>query len=265
MAEPQCSFSTAALYPRDSADSLSLIARAGFGCAELMPQCFADAGDAFAARAGGTGVRIGSVHYPLAMFGMLYNAHSGMCAEARGFGRRLVRLCTRLGASVLVIHPHDPPKDPASRGTLEAPIVDTIVDLAEACCAAGVTLAMENCPKGPGRDPASLLAYLAFFAGRARIFPMVDTTEAVEASVDPAVFIAAVHPVHVHLSDHAGEAKHLPAGEGSIDWTAVRRSLAGYRGLYTLEPSYRHYLVDPEPKLERALAFVARLAEGGVP
>lgn len=263
MAKPKCSFSTAALFPRDSADCLGLIARAGFGYAELMPQCFADADEPFAARAERAGVQVGSVHYPLAMFSMLYNASGGMCAEARDFGRRLVRLCSRLGASVLVIHPHEPAKDPSFRDRLEAPIVDNIVDLAEACDSAGVTLAMENNPKGPGRDPESLIAYIASFSGRAKMSPMVDTTEASEAFVGPAAFIAAVHPVHLHLSDHQGEAKHLPAGEGEIDWAAVRRSLAGYEGLYTLEPSYRHYLVDPEAKLEKALAFVSRLAGGG--
>jgi sugar phosphate isomerase/epimerase len=230
-----------------------------------MPQCFADAGDGFAARAERSGARVGSVHYPLAMFSMLYNAHGGMCAEARDFGRRLVRLCARLGASVLVIHPHEPARDPAFRDRLEAPIVDNIVDLAEACEAAGVTLAMENNPKGPGRDPASLIAYIGSFAGRAKISPMVDTTEACEASVDPAAFIAAVRPVHLHLSDYSGETKHLPAGEGAIDWAAVAASLSGYgyAGLCTLEPSYRHYLVDPELKLEAALAFVSGLMEGG--
>jgi len=265
VAERRYSFSTAALFPRDSAESLGLIARAGFGCAELMPQCFADADDDFAVRAERSGMAVGSVHYPLAMFSMLYNAHPGMCAEARVFGRRLVRLCSRLGASVLVIHPHERADEAEFRASLEAPILDNIVDLAESCDAAGVTLAMENNPKGPGRDPGSLLAYIASFAGRAKLAPMVDTTEACEASVDPAAFIEAVHPVHVHLSDYAGAAKHLPAGEGAIDWSSVRRSLAGYEGIYTLEPSYRHYLVEPERKLEAALAFVRDLAEGGRP
>jgi len=37
------SFSTAALFPRSAAESLRLIAGAGFSHAELMPQCFAEA------------------------------------------------------------------------------------------------------------------------------------------------------------------------------------------------------------------------------
>ena len=260
MAGPRLSFSTAALFPRDSAECLALVARAGFDCAELMPQCFADAGEGFAARAERAGLPVGSVHYPLAMFSMLYNAHPGMAAEARAFGRGLVRLCSRLGAGVLVIHPHEPVSDAAQRAALESPVVDNIADLAEACEAAGVTLAMENNPKGPGRDPASLLAYIGSLAGRARLAPMVDTTEASEAGVDSARFIAEASPVHLHLSDHRGERKHLPAGEGAIDWAAVAASLRGYRGMYVLEPSYRYYLGEVEERLESARAFAARLA-----
>ena len=256
------SFSTAALFPRDSIESLRLIGEAGFEYAELMPQCFSDIGDGFVARAEGCGVRVGSIHYPLAMFSMLYNAHEGMCADARAFGRRLVLQAARLGATVIVIHPHEPVKEAQYQGLLEAPIVDNIVDLAEACEKAGVRLAMENNPKGPGYSPESLLAYIASFAGRARLFPMVDSTEACEAFQDPVDFIRKVGPIHVHLSDHAGERKHLPAGEGEVDWAGVRESLADFEGLYTLEPSYRYYLEDAALRLERARLFLSSLLEG---
>lgn len=255
------SFSTAALFPRDSVESLRLIGEAGFEYAELMPQCFSDVSDDFAKRAGGCAVRVGSVHYPLAMFSMLYNAHEGMCIDARSFGRKLVRLCESLGASVLVIHPHEHVKDDRHFGLLEEPIIANIADLSEACEKAGVRLAMENNPKGPGRSPEGLLAYIASFGDRARLGPMVDTTESCEASEDPGNFIRKVKPIHTHLSDHKGEAKHLPAGEGEIDWMDVRDSLAGYEGLLTLEPLYRHYLEDPRPKLEKARGFISKLME----
>ena len=64
-----------------------------------------------------------------------------------------------------------------------------------------------------------------------------------------------------HLSDHAGEQKHIPAGEGAIDWRGVRDALrgCGYSGYYTLEPVYRHYLDRPEAALEKAYAFISGL------
>lgn len=259
---PKYSFSTAALFPRDSVDSLKLVGKAGFEYAELMPQCFADSSDAFAIRAERAGVKVGSVHYPLAMFSMLYNAYGGMCVETRDFGRKLVGLCSRLGASVLVIHPHEHVKEAQYRSILEDPIVENIVDLSEACEAAGVVLVVENSPNGPGATATGLLSYIAGFGGRAKLKPMVDTTEACEASQNPAEFIRDVQPFHLHLSDHAGEKKHIPAGEGEVDWKSVKASLKGYGGLYTLEPSYRWYLDDASQKLEKAHAFIQGLIEG---
>jgi len=255
------SFSTAALYPRSAAESLRLIAGAGFSHAELMPQCFSDARESFALEAEKCGVHVASVHYPLAMFSMLYNAGEGMVAEARSFGSEIIRLCSRLGAEVLVVHPHEPQKNPALKELLEEPIRRNLRLLAEECGAAGLKLAIENNPKGPGRTPAGLLAYIAALGAGPAALPMVDTTEACEADEDPAAFIAAVKPRHLHLSDHAGDQKHIPAGEGENDWAAIREALAGYDGYYTLEPLYRFYIDEPGRKLSKAFAFISDLME----
>jgi sugar phosphate isomerase/epimerase len=256
------SFSTAALFPRGAAESLRLIGGAGFSHAELMPQCFAEAKESFALVAEKCGVHVASIHYPLAMFSMLYNAGEGMTGESRAFGSELVRLCRALGAEVLVVHPHEPAKDRSLAPLLEEPIRRNLQLLGEDCARAGVKLAIENSPKGPGRTPAGLLEYIAGLGAGRAAGPMVDTTEACEADEDPAAFIRAVKPIHTHLSDHAGEAKHIPAGEGEVDWKAVRDALSGYGGYYTLEPLYRFYLSDPEAKLEKALAFISGLVEG---
>ena len=66
----------------------------------------------------------------------------------------------------------------------------------------------------------------------------------------------------MHMSDHAGDAKHIPAGEGEADWKAIKKALGGYSGYYTLEPSYRFYLSEPENKLAKAYSFISRLMEG---
>jgi len=258
------SFSTAALFPRTAAESLRLIAGAGFSHAELMPQCFAEADERFAATAEKCGVHVASIHYPLAMFSMLYNAGDSMVSEARRFGDGLVRLCRALDAKVLVVHPHDPGKDPAHADLLESPIRRNLQLLGEACAAAGLKLAIENSPKGPGRSPGGLLAYIEALGAGPAAAPMVDTTESCEADEDPVAFIAAAKPCHLHLSDHAGDQKHIPAGEGEIDWPGVRDALRGfgYSGYYTLEPLYRHYLDAPEAALEKAYAFISGLIGG---
>jgi len=256
------SFSTAALFPRSAAESLRLVGGSGFAHAELMPQCFAEAKESFALEAEKYKVHVASIHYPLAMFGMLYNAGEGMTRETRAFGSELVRLCSALGAEVLVVHPHDPAKDRSQALLLEEPIRRNLQILGEDCAKAGIILAIENNPKGPGRTPAGLLAYITGLGAGPAAGPMVDTTEACEADEDPAAFIRAVKPVHTHLSDHAGEVKHIPAGEGEVDWMAVRDALSGYSGYYTLEPLYRFYLAETEAKLEKALAFISGLVEG---
>jgi len=254
------SFSTAALYPRSASESLRLIAGAGFPHAELMPQCFADASESFAGEVERAKIHVASVHYPLAMFSMLYNASPGMSAEARAFGAGLVRLCKALGTEVLVIHPHEVQQDPKMQALIEQPIKDNILHLAEQCGKAGVLLVMENSPKGVGRTPEGLLAYIASL-GAPKIRPAVDTTESCESDIDPAEFITKARPAHLHLSDHAGEKKHIPAGEGDTNWRSVAEALGtfDYRGYYTLEPLYRYYLETPEEKLARAYAFISSL------
>jgi sugar phosphate isomerase/epimerase len=56
------------------------------------------------------------------------------------------------------------------------------------------------------------------------------------------------------LSDHVGDQKHIPAGQGEGDWKAILSVLKeiGYGGIYVLEPAYRHYLEDVEAKLRLA-------------
>ncbi len=253
-------FSTAALYPLSSENALELIGGAGFRYAELMPQAFSDVTDDFALCALKTGVEVCSVHYPLTMFAMLYTAHPAMSADGRKFSRDLVTLCSRLGAAIIVIHPHNPPS-PQHCKILEKPVIENMVYLADLCAEKNITLAMENNPKGPGSSGEALLKYIESFGGHTAIKPMVDTTEACEASQDPVEFIRIVKPMHIHLSDFKDSSKHLPAGQGDIDWDELIKTLGNYHGYYTLEPSYRYYLEDIENRLRDAYRFISRLVE----
>lgn len=254
-------FSTAALYPLDSEESLKLISKAGFKFAELMPQCFSDLTDEFASRALNTDVKVVSIHYPLAMFSLLYTSHPGMIQDGEKFNRDLINLGHKLGTEVIVIHPHIP-ADPRHYEILEKPIIKNIIDLADMCSEKGITLAMENSPKGDGGTAKGLLDYIDSLGKHPAIEPMVDTTEACEAFQDPSEFIRTVKPVHLHLSDYKGERKHLPAGEGDIKWKEIKDALYGYEGYYVLEPSYRYYLENTEKKLKEAYDFISNLIGG---
>jgi sugar phosphate isomerase/epimerase len=253
------SFSTAALYPRGSEDSLALIARAGFTNAELMPQCMADTRPAFARSTKGI-VRVASIHYPLAFFSMFYNPHPGMVAEARAMNRDIVASAEIFGSEAIVIHAHSP-GDPARRDTLEKPILDNMLDLAALAESKGVVVALENNPKTAAGSAENLLACVKAL-GHPSIRPMVDVTESFEAGIDPVDFLAKVNPCHLHLSDYRAGEKHIPAGEGEMDWKGIASTIKAwcYKGLWTLEPMWKHYFDEPAAALAKAKAFAETLA-----
>ena len=252
-------FSTGALYPRDSEDSLRLVKKAGFDYAELMPQCRADTSPDFAKRVHGI-IRVASIHYPLVFFPVLYNIHPGMIAEARELNRDIVESAAIMGSEIIVIHAGSPVSEADRARGLEEAVLDNLRDLGALAAAAGVTVALEHNPKTAAGIPEELLAYNALL-GMDSIKPMVDVTESFEAGIDPSVFIRKVRPCHTHLSDHRGNVKHIPAGDGDADWPEIALALReqDYAGLWTLEPIWRHYLDNVDAALAKARAFVEAL------
>lgn len=259
MNKPLYTFSTGALYPLRSRDAVALIRAAGFDGAELMPQSLYDTSARSLLEMERIGLPLTSVHYPLAFFPLLYTSQPDMLLDGRKYSKQLLDFAADLGARVLVVHPHTPGK-PEHKELLEQPVIDNLLWLADRCEKKGILLAMENhpltCPTS-----ARLREYVGFL-NHANILPMVDTTEVREADGDPVAFIKDLPPCHLHLSDFAQGRKHLPLGEGEIDWPGIRDALAGYQGLYAVEPSYRYYLEDIPAKLEKDLRFIRQLIEG---
>lgn len=249
MANPRFAFSTGALNPHDSVDALRMIKEAGFDCAELMPQAISDASEKATLAFEKTGIRITSIHYPLVMFGVLYNPVLSMQEDGRKFSRDLLTMGKRMGTEVLVVHPHEPVRLEGYYDLLEKPIIENLRILADMCGEFGITMAMENSPKSCAT--ATMLRDYITMLDKPSILPMVDTTEVCEAGGDPVDFIRELKPWHLHLSDFGGGKKHLPAGEGDIDWKTIISLLKGheYSGMYTLEPTYRYYLSDTAEKL----------------
>lgn len=258
MKSDRYSFSTGALFPLESADALRLIHDAGFPNAELMPQCLSDATEESARIFGRIGIRIASIHFPLAFFPMIYTPHRSMREDGRRYALDLLRLGERLGTKVMVVHPHMPSQSGYGE-LLDRPVIDNLLWLADECGRRKIVLAMENSPKTCPK-PEQLIGYVAMF-NHANIRPMTDTTEVREAGggpTDPAAFLLAAPPCHLHLSDYLGDKKHLPAGEGDTDFAAVARTLTGYEGFYTLEPAYRYYIENTEAKLRAGYEFLER-------
>lgn len=258
MANQRFAFSTGALNPMDSVDALRMIKEAGFDCAELMPQAISDASEAATLAFEKTGIRLTSIHYPLVMFGVLYNPVRSMIEDGRKFSRDLLTMGKRMGTEVLVVHPHEPIRLKGYYDRLEAPIIENLRYLADLCAEFGITMAMENSPKSCANAPM-LKDYITML-DKPAILPMIDTTEACEAGEDPLEFLRQCKPCHLHMSDfdYTGGVKHLPAGEGDLDWKTVRQILDGYgyAGMYTLEPTYRFYLDDTAAKLRSAYCWL---------
>jgi sugar phosphate isomerase/epimerase len=246
------SFSTAALYPRPSLESLSLLGKTGYSEAELMPQCMEETKPEFAKETVKTGIRVSSIHFPLVFFSVLYNPYPGMIKEARVMAEEMARSAEIMKSEVVVVHAL-PKMDAVKERLFEEPVIEVLRTLAEKFELAGVRLAVENNPSTLGDTPQGLLEFLKKL-NHVNAFPMVDTTESWEAGIDPVYFIRQARPIHLHLSDHAGDQKHIPAGQGEGDWRAILLALKeiGYSGIYVLEPAYRHYLEDVEAKLRLA-------------
>ena len=250
------SFSTGALFPLETADAFRMVRDAGFSHVEMMPQAFSDVSESSTRLYETIGLHLNSVHFPLAMFGMLYTAQHSMREDGRRFSLDILKMCQRLDTHILVVHPHEPTHCKGFEALLEQPVVENLLWLADACEQHGVLMAMENSPKTCATS-RMLLDYVEKLNHR-NIRPMVDTTEACEAGQDPVAFVRDVKPCHLHMSDFNLTSKHLPAGKGDIDWAGIRQALREqeYQGIYTLEPTYRFYLDEVAAKLREAHDFL---------
>lgn len=256
MNKAKISFSTAALFPRDTLESLKLIERVGFSYAELMPQCKEETTPNFARRIlEEVKVKVGSIHFPLVFFSIFYNPYPGMVREARKMIDDLVYSAEILGSTVIVIHP---PyfADNVIKNVFEQVVLDNVKYLCKKGKEHGVKIALENSPKG-GRTPGEILGTIQKLDCD-NIFPMIDTTEAVESEQDPVKMIRDLEIIHIHVSDHKGSDKHIPPGEGSLDWRGIAVALKekNYLGFVTAEPAYKHYLQRPLLQLQKTLKFL---------
>ena len=256
----KAAFSTGAFYTLETADALARIRKAGFEHAELMPQCHEDLSPVMLKKTQQIGIHISSIHYPLVFFGILYNANPGMFRESKAFSDNLAAFAKAAGTEFVVIHPEEEYKG-AFVQILGRPINDNIRYMCDALDNVGVTVAMENYPSGVGQHPDTLDAYVKALA-IPNMKVMVDTTEVIEGGEDPYEFIRDLEnvPCHLHLSDY-DEKKHIPIGTGRVDWKslAVLLKQRGYSGYWTLEPSYKYYLDDPDGQLRKDYEYITAL------
>ncbi|HQQ64822.1 MAG TPA: sugar phosphate isomerase/epimerase [Thermotogota bacterium] len=255
------SFSTAGLYPIESIEALKLVSQSGFSEAELMPQCYHEITESFAIKARknlkemGTPLRVSSIHFPLVFFSTFYNMYPGMRKEAERLSEKVAACASIFGTEVIVVHAPDKPK-PGDLSEYSETVIHNIRYLCWVCEEMGITVALENNPKTIADTPPHWREAAALI-DCPNLKPMLDTTEASEAGIQPIAFVDETPCAHYHLSDHSGVVKHLLPGEGDQDWPLFfeKNAKNGYRGIYVAEPSYRFVSGNPIENLAKVRRF----------
>jgi sugar phosphate isomerase/epimerase len=176
-------FSTAALFPVSTIPALELISRAGFKEAELMPQCREDISSGSVNQIKTLDIRVSSIHFPLVYFPVFYNPQVDMVQEAQELSKALVKAGRTLNIKIIVVHALSK-MTPLQREIFQLPVTENIRYLCDQAGEAGITIALENNPKTLAATPEELINQVEVI-DRSNIAPMVDTTEAMEADIDP--------------------------------------------------------------------------------
>jgi len=233
--------STAALYPTHlTEDALTTIAGLGFRVVEVFLQAEQEYTPAFGReldrRRRDLGVRVHSIHLYAPYFD-LWTPYPRLIEETRDRFRRLLEVAATLEAQALTWHGlrygvHNP--------HLVAAFFESTTWAGEQAQAAGIRLCIENVSWCYLRTPEQVAAI------RQADLPVgftFDTFQAGESGTDPAALVQAMdsHLTTVHLADYAPDGpRHLPPGEGTLDWPVMLRALqaVAYSGPLIIEPAH---------------------------
>jgi len=146
---------------------------------------------------------------------------------------------SRLGASVVVIHPGVNMGQNPDVPALVSRSVESIRHLAKTATANGVRVAVESLPPAYLGGQIEQLREIVDGVGSDAVGVCLDTGHA-HLGGDVAEWIRAlgrrIIAIHLHDNDGTGD-QHLPPGEGSIDWASVGDALReiGFSEPITLE------------------------------
>ena len=233
-------FSTAAFFARPLADTLALVAEAGYRGAEVMVTKDPASQDPRTIRALAKrfGLDIGAIHAPCLLL-----TRRVWGTDPVGKIHRAVEVAEEVGAPIVVVHPPFRWQYPYRRW-----LEERLEGFSERT---GVELVVENMfPVRVGGRGVTLHANQDLDELDPFGSLVLDTSHAAVAGHDLIEvrrrFGARMR--HVHLSDNAGKGwdSHLPLGEGVLPIDAFLDELArdGYDGSLTLEVDLRQYLTD---------------------
>ncbi len=255
---PEIGVSTAALYPDYlTEDALTIAARLEFPVVEVFMQTFAEHTPTYARQLErlrrDLGVRVHSLHL-YALYFDLWSRYARQREESRERFLQVLEVAEILGAHALTWH------GLRKKYAMEQEIgvfLESVVWAAEQAHRAGITLCIENVSWCYLHTPEHVRTLQNLGVPLGFTF---DTFQAGESGVDPAALIQAMGSqiATVHISDYApdGDSRHLPPGQGVLDWDGMLRSLAavGYTGPLIVELAH----VDDPLVLRQAGDFLRR-------
>ena len=236
---PEIGVSTAALYPEYlTEDALTLAAQLDFPVVEVFMQTMNEHTPAYARQLEQVhrdlGVRVHSLHLYTLYFD-LWSRYARQREESRARFLGVLEAATILGAKALTWH------GLRKKYAMEREIgvfLESVVWAAEQAHQAGLTLCLENVSWCYLNAPEQVHTLQQLGVPLGFTF---DSFQAGESGIAPQTLIQAMggQIATVHISDYApdGAARHLPPGQGVLDWDEVLHSLAsvGYTGPLIVE------------------------------
>lgn len=230
--------SSAALYPHvTTEDALRVASDLGFQVVELYLQTVGEYHPLFLAelqqRASDLGLTVYALHIDTRHY-HFWSDYRRRRDEAASLFAEAVHMAASLGARC--IDWHGLTLAEAKSGVSAERFFDVAAALGERAAASGVVLSLENVSWCWMRGPAEVnrVAEAALPIGFT-----FDPFQAAEAQTDPCEVVWAMGDgvTNAHVSDYASGRRHIPVGEGDLDWHAVLSALraTGYGGPLILE------------------------------
>ncbi len=257
------SFSTAALYPRDTIEALEIIKNCGINYAELMPQDISETTTDFAKEILGKdiGIKVSSIHFPLILSTFYYNCYPKIQNTTKKIIDELIKAAEILEVEIIVSHGLPLFKDGYKKKLFYPTILENINYLIDGAAKRNISIAIENGPNYNTRTPFSHNDFIKGFSQK-NIGAVIDTTESCEARQEIFDFLKNVdNIIHFHISDFAKDkGKHLVLGEGEIDWEKffVELETKRFKGYMVIEPLYKYFLENPEAKIKQCLQVIKK-------
>lgn len=208
----------------------------------------------------------------------LAGINKGHLEESRWQLRETIRICSRIGGSVVIVHPGQSPrlsvhkKNPLTRyprfqlENLEKEALvrfkESLVDAAKCAEELGVMIGLENfshvrdCIQKNLEDIAEWVDNIASPVLKITL----DTGHAnLEGGVEKAIASYGSRIAHIHIDDNDGRSsEHGELGSGNIDWRAVAPFLRTFNGMLSLEILG---FDDPEGAVLRSKSFLEKLLD----